>query len=73
MASASYDATLAKTGCEKTAQAAYASVTKTAGASCDVANSSGSTDCSKSGSEASSDKIADAATKIASNEEGSSR
>ena len=72
VAKASYDTTLAKTGCEKTAQAAYASVTKTAGASCDV-DEAGSSDCSKSGAETSSDKIADANTKLASNEEGSSR
>ncbi len=37
VAKASYNETLDKTGCEKTAEAAYASVTKTAGASCATA------------------------------------
>jgi hypothetical protein len=71
VAKASYDATYAKTGCEKTAQAAYASITKTAGASC--ATATAKTSCDKGSSEISSDKVADADVKVASNEEGSSR
>jgi hypothetical protein len=71
VAQASYDATYAKTGCEKTAQAAYASITKTAGASC--ATAAAKTSCDKDNAESSSDKVADADVKVASNEEGSSR
>jgi len=71
VAKASYNATYAKTGCEKTAQAAYASITKTAGATCDTATAK--TSCDMGNAESSSDKVADADVKVASNEEGSSR
>lgn len=71
VAKASYDATYAKTGCEKTAQTAYASITKTSGASCATAASK--TCCDIGNAESSSDKVADADVKVASNEEGSSR
>jgi len=71
VAQASYDATYAKTGCDKTAQAAYASITKTAGASCTTADAK--TSCDKDKVASSSNKVADADVKVASNEEGSSR
>jgi len=71
VAQASYDATYAKTGCEKTAQAAYANITKTSGASC--ATAAAKTSCDIGDAESSSDKVAEADVKVASNEEGSSR
>jgi hypothetical protein len=71
VAKASYDATYAKTGCAKTAEAAYANVTKTAGASC--ATAAAKAGCDKGDTEGASDQVADASTKLASNEEGSSR
>ena len=77
VAQASYNDTLAKTGCEKSAQAAYASITKTVGSSCatEGANAASGCDkpCDKGAAEGTSGKIADAGTKLASNEEGSSR
>jgi len=71
VAQASYDATYAKTACEKTAQAAYANITKTTGASC--ATAAAKTSCDIGDAERSSDKVAEADVKVASNEEGSSR
>ena len=66
-----YAKSYAETGCEKTAQAAYASITKTAGASCATAEAKAN--CDKGNAESSSEKVADADVKVASNEEGSSR
>jgi len=60
VAKASYDETLAKTSCSKSAQVAYDSVTKTAGASCDR------TKCDKGAAEGSSEAPADANVKLAS-------
>jgi hypothetical protein len=71
VARAKYDATLAKTGCEKTAKAAYASMIKTAGSSCDLTGVKAS--CDKSEAKTTSGQVADARTKLASNEAGSSR
>jgi hypothetical protein len=77
VAQASYNDTLAKTGCEKSAQAAYASITKTVGSSCaaEAASTASGCDkpCDKGAAEGTSGKVADAGTKLASNEGGSSR
>ena len=59
VAKASYDETLATTSCAKSAQAAYDSVTKTAGATCDR------TTCDKGAAESATDK-AEAEVKLAS-------
>ena len=77
VAQASYNETLANTGCEKTAQAAYASITKTVGSSCATEGASSTSGCDKpcdkGAAESTSDKVAESSTKLASNEEGSSR
>jgi hypothetical protein len=70
VAKASYDATYAKTGCAKTSQAAYDEVTKTAGASCATAAKA---DCDKGIAKSTSEVVAEADVKTASNEQGSSR
>ena len=77
VAHASYNETLAKTGCEKSAQAAYASITKTVGSNCategTIAASGCDKPCDRGATGSTSGKVADAGTKLASNEEGSSR
>lgn len=71
VAKASYDATYAETGCAKTAEAAYASVTKNAGASC--ATVAATTGCDKSATEDSSERVAGTDIKVAAKDQGSSR